>query len=64
MSECIFLKSKEPDQVVKQIHEILDNYQFYEPLRERGQLFTQSHMRFGALVTRILEAVSRIAPLE
>lgn len=58
--ECVFWKSHEPSEVVAQVHEILNNYAKYEPIRERGYRFAQLHFNATVYATRVLEALGRV----
>lgn len=61
--ECVFWRSRDPLDMVKQVHEILQNYAQYEAMRDRGQAFVLSHFNARAHATRVLEAISRVAIL-
>lgn len=58
--ECIFWKSSDPDEIVRQIHEILDNYEVYEPIRERGRQVAKALFDPHPYVVRTLSAVARV----
>ena len=58
--ECVFWRSSEPRDMVKQVHEILQNYAQCEAIRDKGHAFAMSHFSGRAHATRVVEAVSRV----
>lgn len=63
MEECVFWKSFEPKAMIAQIHEILDNYDKYEPIRERRYLFAKKYLTPTQHAARMLESIQRVRPL-
>jgi len=64
MRECVFWRSDDPQDIVVQIHEILDDYDAFEPIRDRGHIFARQQFSPAAYATRVLKAVSRLRKLE
>ncbi|KAI9018326.1 hypothetical protein DFJ74DRAFT_214773 [Hyaloraphidium curvatum] len=60
MEDCVFLKSEEPDAIVQQIHQILENYEAYEPIRERGSRFAARTFSASILASRVIASVDRV----
>lgn len=61
--ECVFWRSRDPRDMVKQVHEILRDYGRYEAIRDRGHAFALSHFSPEAHATRVLESIARVASL-
>ncbi len=58
--ECVFIKSENPQGLVEQIHEILNNYAKYEPIREQGQRVADVVFSPQALVSKMLWSANRV----
>lgn len=61
--ECVFWRSRDPHEMVKQVHEILNNYAHFEAVKDRGHAFATTHFSSKAYATRVLESVSRVMAL-
>ena len=59
--DCVFWKSRDPEEIVRQIHEILDSYDaVYEPIRTNGQALARQLFDPHTYAVRVLAAAGRV----
>lgn len=59
MEDCVILRDLEPDAIVAKVKEILENYEYYEPIRKRGLELVQRAFSSRELALRVASAAVR-----